>query len=69
MRENMNVIPEKVKDELRASFDKWATTQTSLDNEDYTAVLDWLKWCIEKGEMLHTIGDVTLTQLVGIIWG
>ena len=54
--------------DLRASFDKWATTQKDLDNDDYTAVLEWLKWCIEVGEMLPTIGDVTLNQLVNIIW-
>lgn len=65
----MTVIPENIKNDLRESFSRWGATQEWLDNEDYTAVLDWLKWCIEKGEMLHTIGDVTLTQLVGIIWG
>ena len=65
----MNVIPEKVKDDLRASFDRWATTQTSLDGEDYIAVLDWLKWCIQNGENLASIGDITPTQFVNIIWG
>ena len=66
----MTVIPETVKADLRESFYKWATDHTEwLSNEDYIAVLDWLKWCIQNGENLAKIGDITPTQFVNIIWG
>jgi hypothetical protein len=66
----MYVVPENVKSDLRESFYKWAEVHTEwLANEDYIAVLDWLKWCIQNGENLANIGDITPTQFVNIIWG
>jgi hypothetical protein len=59
----------EIKTELiREGFHLWATTQKSLDNDDYIAVLDWVKFCIETGDIAF-IGEISLDELVKMIWG
>lgn len=55
---------------IRESFHDWTNIHATLplSDDDYIVVLDWLKFCIETGDIAF-IGEISLDELVKMIWG
>ena len=61
---------EEIAKDIHERFTKWVATvhNEMLSQDDYLAVLDWLRFCIETGDTAF-IGGLTLDEIVTMIWG
>jgi hypothetical protein len=66
---------EQIAEQENTRFTKWVETHATLplSDDDYLAVLEWLKYCIENGDVASPsfayISELSLDEIVKMVWG
>ena len=61
---------EQIAERGNIRFSKWVEKQAKLplSDDDYLAVLEWLKFCIKTGDTAY-ISELSLDEIVKMVWG